>query len=421
MLSTHHLPRLIPHHSSSKSGYKPKYITTSENIDKNDTTVTSRPTLNYLLTFVLLGLITGTAAFAYVQFKNKPQETVLHQVTITDATRTENTTEPLSSYRGPVKQATNSVVSINTEQLAMLPPGRAPSAFGRLAPAQKERLYKTEQGSGVIVSEDGYILTNAHVVNDAEQIIVTVSHIGDFMAHIVGIDHESDLAVLKMDAQQTFPAIKFAPVTDMQVGDVVLAIGNPFGVGQTVTMGIISALGRKGVGVSTFEEFIQTDAAINPGNSGGALINIHGELVGINTAIYTGNKEIQASGISFAIPVHIATHVMKQLIEFGHVTRGWLGIKVIPLTRLVRQRLSLDADINGGLITYVYRQSPAHKAGLLPGDIITTIDDQEINAIEKLLNKSARYMPGTWARVDFIRQGKPMQTTLQVGARPIIQ
>ncbi len=270
-------------------------------------------------------------------------------------------------------------------------------------------------GSGVVVSADGYILTNNHVIDAADAIEVSLNDGRKFGARIIGRDPETDLAVLRIDSQDALPAISFAPLGELLIGDVVLAIGNPFGVGQTVTMGIVSALGRSELGINTFENFIQTDAAINPGNSGGALIDTGGNLVGINTAIYSRSGGSQ--GIGFAIPSESAREVMEQIIRNGRVARGWIGIQVQEITPELAANFKLpDA---GALIAGIARNSPAHKAGITPGDVLVSINGEAVNDARSVLKRVAALPPGQLAKVELMRSGKKLEAVLQIGQRPI--
>lgn len=269
-------------------------------------------------------------------------------------------------------------------------------------------------GSGVIVSEQGLIMTNNHVVNTADEIEVALADGRKLSAKVVGTDPETDLAVLKVDADN-LPAITFANSEKLQVGDVVLAIGNPFGVGQTVTQGIISALGRNHLGINTFENFIQTDASINPGNSGGALIDTNGNLIGINSAIYS--RSGGSMGIGFAIPVSIAKHVMEQITQTGSVTRGWIGIEAQDITPELAESFKLD-KAEGSLIAGVLRDSPADEAGLKPGDILVSINGKQVVDSESMLNLIAVLKPKDKAKLGIVRNGKLVEVELLVGKRP---
>ena len=231
---------------------------------------------------------------------------------------------------------------------------------------------------------------------------------------MVGLDKDTDLAVLHIKLKD-LPTVSIASETQLRVGDVALAIGNPFGVGQTVTLGIISATGRSQLGINRYEDFIQTDAAINPGNSGGALVNAYGELIGINTAIYS--KSGGSQGIGFAIPASLASSVMKQIIEQGHVERGWLGIEAQDLTPELAESFGLE-DIHGMLIAGVLRDGPADEAGILPGDVVDRINGKDIENARSAMNQIARSSPGTPLKIEGIRSGRRFHTTAVTGRRP---
>ncbi|MCB1936872.1 MAG: trypsin-like peptidase domain-containing protein [Nitrosomonas sp.] len=284
--------------------------------------------------------------------------------------------------------------------------------FGEQSESRSRR--RSNLGSGVIVSPNGYILTNHHVIEAATEVEVALSDGRKVKAAIVGSDPETDLAVLKIDLDN-LPTITLGHSLDAKVGDVVLAIGNPFGVGQSVTMGIIGALGRTRVGINTFEEFIQTDAAINPGNSGGALTDTAGNLIGINTAIFsqTGGS----LGIGFAIPIHIAKGIMEQIIQTGGVTRGWLGITMQDITRQLAHALKLDSE-TGALIVSVQKNGPADHAGIKAGDIMIAIEDEPFDNSSELLNKVAALSPGDTISVTLIRNKEEIKIGIKVGVRP---
>jgi serine protease DegQ len=270
-------------------------------------------------------------------------------------------------------------------------------------------------GSGVIVSPNGYILTNHHVVEAADEIQVALANGKTLPARVVGADPETDLAVLKIDASD-LPAITFAQADSLKVGDWVLAVGNPFGVGQTVTAGIVSALGRTHLGINTFENFIQTDAAINPGNSGGALVDAAGNLVGVNSAIYSRTGGSQ--GIGFAIPVSIARQVMEQIIKTGSVTRGWVGIEVQDLTPELAESFSLSTA-EGALIAGVLKGGPADAGGIRPGDILLAVNGRNVTDSASLLNLIAALKPGDPAKLRVARKQQVLEMKIQVGRRPM--
>jgi serine protease DegQ len=269
-------------------------------------------------------------------------------------------------------------------------------------------------GSGVIISGDGVLLTNNHVVDGASDIEVQLSDGRQARATLVGTDPETDLAVLKIELPG-LPAIALGDAASLQVGDAVLAIGNPFNVGQTVTSGIVSALGRSQLGINTFENFIQTDAAINPGNSGGALVDGDGRLVGINTAIFS--RSGGSLGIGFAIPVDVARHVATAILKDGSVARGWIGVETGGLTPELAEALNLG-DAKGVLIRGVRNNTPAAKAGIKPGDLLTRVGDHPVTTPAELLASVAALKPRSQIEVGVLRNGKAMSFQLAVGQRP---
>lgn len=272
----------------------------------------------------------------------------------------------------------------------------------------------TSLGSGVIVSPEGYILTNHHVVEAASEIQVALLDGRNAKARTIGSDPESDLAVLKIDLD-SLPSIAFGQPEKAKVGDIVLAIGNPFGVGQTVTMGIIGALGRSQVGINTFENFIQTDAAINPGNSGGALTDTTGNLIGINTAIYS--RTGGSLGIGFAIPANAAKQIMEQIIETGSVTRGWLGVSMQDITPELAESFRLKKP-GGALIAGVLRNGPADDAGIRPGDILLAVDGEAVADSSEMLNLVAALPPGKTVTLTILRNNSEKSVKIKVGKRP---
>lgn len=282
-------------------------------------------------------------------------------------------------------------------------------------PSDNEPQSSSSLGSGVIVSPDGYILTNHHVVEAADQIEVALADGRKAKARIVGSDPETDLAVIKIDLPGEIPAITFGRPDRAQVGDIVLAIGNPFGVGQTVTMGIISALKRDHLGLNTFENFIQTDAAINPGNSGGALVDVNGNLVGVNSAIYSPNGG--SLGIGFAISADTAKKTMEQIILTGSVTRGWIGAGVQELTPELAESFKLGSA-KGLLITEVTRNGPAEKAGVESGDILIEMDDQAIDDWNTMLETVTNLPPGKVVKLKLLRNGAAINLSVKIGKRP---
>ena len=269
-------------------------------------------------------------------------------------------------------------------------------------------------GSGVIVSSNGYILTNHHVVEAADEVEVALVDGRKTKASIIGSDPETDLAVLKVKLED-LPAITFGQSQQVKVGDVVLAVGNPFGVGQSVTMGIVGALSRSQVGINTFEDFIQTDAAINPGNSGGALTDTSGNLIGINTAIYS--RTGGSLGIGFAIPIHAAKQIMEQIIQSGGVVRGWLGVSMQDMTEELAESFNLDHSV-GTLIASVLREGPADKAGIKPGDILIAVNGKSVKNSSEMLNLVAALPPGETVTVTVIRNKQEKSIPVKVGVRP---
>lgn len=269
-------------------------------------------------------------------------------------------------------------------------------------------------GSGVIVSPEGYLLTNNHVVDGADDIQVRLSDGREAQAKLVGTDPESDVAVLKIELDR-LPTVTLGNIEQMQIGDAVLAIGNPFNVGQTVTSGIVSAMGRSGLGLSTFENFIQTDAAINPGNSGGALIDVNGNLIGINTAIYS--RSGGSLGIGFAIPIDLARQVMEGLVRDGQVTRGWIGVQPRDLDPEFAQSFKLPVH-EGVLITGVLQDGPASSAGMKPGDVVTRIGDKPVRNTAQLMNVVAALKPRSEALIGVQRGEKALELKVTIAQRP---
>lgn len=281
--------------------------------------------------------------------------------------------------------------------------------FGRGNVPKRQRM-QSSLGSGVIVHEEGYVITNNHVVASADEIVVALQDGREGFAKIVGTDPETDIAVLKIEMEQ-LPTITLTTSESIAIGDVVLAIGNPFGVGQTVTMGIISATGRNQLGLTTFEDFIQTDAAINPGNSGGALVNAYGDLIGINTAIFS--KSGGSQGIGFAIPSDLAKQIMLEIVQHGSVIRGWLGIEVQQLTPALASSFGLEKN-TGVLVAGIHRNGPAHQAGLQPGDVLLQVDNRPVLNGREVMNQITQTKPGSLIQIEVLREGqiKALQATI---------
>ncbi len=317
------------------------------------------------------------------------------------------------SLSAAAQTASPAVVSLNTrqrEQVRRSPlPWSAPQGQGPDVPEGS--------GSGVIVSAEGHVLTNHHVIDEADEIEVVLSDGRRSMARVLGTDPETDLALLKIDLPK-LPVIVFGQSERLRVGDAVLAIGNPFGVGQTVTAGIVSALGRNQLGLSTFENFIQTDAAINPGNSGGALVDANGHLVGINTAIFS--RSGGSLGIGFAIPVSLAQQVLQDLAQHGRVTRGWIGVEPRELSPDQAQGLPAPAGASaqGVLVAGVLQDGPAARAGLRPGDVIAQVNRQPVRNVPELLAQVAALAPGKAAQLQVLRRSGATEIEITPGQRP---
>lgn len=377
----------------------------------------SKASLLKWLPWVLLLIVIATFIWLFT-IMNKASEQAWEPPRTTPAEQqasapVADTTAPVSSYHNAVARASQSVVNIYTTQtMAEHPYMNDPvlRRFFEYHGAPSEEQGNTNLGSGVIVSEDGYIVTNAHVIEKADEITVALNDGRKSRARVVGTDPDSDLAVIKVDMTGLTPlGFRKEPI---KVGDVALAIGNPFGVGQTVTQGIISATGRTGLGVNKFEDFIQTDAAINPGNSGGALVDAHGELIGINTAIYS--RSGGSMGIGFAIPTAIVEQVMNAIIKDGKVSRGWLGIEV---QSQLRDPTQLETS-TGVEVLNVVPKSPAAKSGLRIGDIILTIDGIEMTDANTLIQYVARKAPNTTLNAQVLRRGKNAQVKILLEERP---
>lgn len=285
-------------------------------------------------------------------------------------------------------------------------------------PQRRSRRKTQSLGSGVIVDAgNGLVLTNAHVIENAQKITVNLLDGREFKAEVVGSDPETDIAVIKI-ASDDLIGINLAESNDLRVGDFVIAIGNPFGLGQTVTSGIVSALGRSGLGVTGYEDLIQTDASINPGNSGGALVDLNGRLVGLNTAIYSGTGG--NIGIGFAIPIDMVKQVMSQLMEFGEVTRGFIGVEYQDLTRELSQAFGLDQYLEGVVLVEVLDGSPAGKAGLEVGDVITRINNKRIKNAIQFDNEIAMNRAGAEVDISYLRRGSQKSVSLLIGTNEVL-
>ena len=336
-------------------------------------------------------------------------------VNLQQAPQTTTTQQGPVSYADAVTIAAPSVVNLYTTKVVSRPnhplfeDPQFRRFFGDNSPKQKRM--ESSLGSGVIMSPEGYLLTNNHVTSGADQIVVALKDGRETLARVIGSDPETDLAVLKIDLKN-LPSITVGRSDNIRIGDVALAIGNPFGVGQTVTMGIISATGRNQLGLNNYEDFIQTDAAIN---SGGALVDANGNLTGINTAIFS--KSGGSQGIGFAIPVKLAMEVMKSIIEHGQVIRGWLGIEVQPLTQELAESFGLSGR-PGIVVAGIFRDGPAQKAGLQLGDVILTIDGEPAGDGRRSMNQVARIKPTDKVTIQVMRNGKELKLTAEIGLRP---
>lgn len=348
---------------------------------------------------------------------------IVDSVTLKEGTYESNSLNP-GSYHDAVKRSMPAVVNIFTSKVSAKPKTRKGNKqnpadplfkffFGDQAPDEEPI---SSLGSGVLVSPEGIILTNHHVINDADEIDVALADGRKVKAKVVGSDPETDIAVLKIETKQLPAPITLGKIESVRVGDVVLAIGNPFGVGQTVTSGIVSAMGRDHVGINTFENFIQTDAAINPGNSGGALIDTRGNLIGINTAIFSNNGG--SMGIGFAIPVSLAKQVMESILKNGSVTRGWIGVEPQNLSKELSESLGLPGNTEGVLISGVLEGGPAARGGVKPGDVLTTVNGNKIKDVKQLLNQIAQIGPGNEASLRIFRKDKELELKIQTGKRP---
>ena len=337
-------------------------------------------------------------------------------VALTQAPALPATVTPPGSLRDAARGAAAAVVSINTLTASRPNPHSREPWFRFFFGETPDRDGRPQAGlgSGVIISADGYILTNNHVIEGADAIEVQLNDSRSTRAKVIGTDPDTDLAVLKIQLDR-LPAITLGNSDQLQVGDQVLAIGNPFGVGQTVTGGIVSAIGRNRLGINTFENFIQTDAAINPGNSGGALVDVHGHLMGINTAIYS--RSGGSLGIGFAIPVSTAQMVLEGIVKEGVVRRGWIGVEPADLSAELMESFGVTAR-RGVLITGVLQNGPAAKAGIRPGDVITQVGTHPIANVSELLSHVAALKPGANAEFKVQRKDAALSLTVTAGLRP---
>lgn len=359
------------------------------------------------LTFIAQSIVIGLAAAAIV-------------LLLAPESLRSGAGKPVDSYHTAIEAAAPAVVNVYSGNTYTQPknPILQDPLFRRFFGESEENTEKRidSKGSGVIMDGNGYILTNAHVIQGAEEIYVTLRDGRETIARTIGIDNDTDLAVLQIGLEN-LPVIPVGDSDQLQVGDVVMAIGNPYDFGQTVTQGIVSATGRKRLGITTYDNFIQTDADINPGNSGGALISSHGDLVGINTAIYTTTGGSQ--GIGLATPVNIAIEVMRQLIANGRVVRGWIGIQAQPLPADIAETMGL---MQGGvLVSGVLQGGPADSAGIIPGDVLIKIEDQNITDPRQAIDTIAKLAPGSEVGLTIARGWKELKINAVVVQRPHIK
>ncbi|MGB5278583.1 MAG: trypsin-like peptidase domain-containing protein [Gammaproteobacteria bacterium] len=368
--------------------------------------------IQYILLWVLIGIVTGLAVLL-IQGK-----IVITDLELSGPTSTSNAQQP-KSFSDAVRKAAPAVVTLNVQSLVEVPiqedtRQQLEQVFGKHLPRLTETKLHNSSGSGVILDQRGYVVTNHHVIAKAKKVTVNLNDGRTAEARVVGTDPDTDLAVLKIELDN-LPQIIIANIDNLSIGDVVLAIGFPFRIGQTVTQGIISATGRNQVSQNTYENFIQTDAAINPGNSGGALVNADGEIVGINSLIYTETGNF--AGIGFAIPIDLVSDVMTQITENGYVIRGWLGVEGqnVPLQLLE----SINLQIQGVLITGIDEDGPGDKAGLQVGDIITHINNKKIEDTADVLDLIAAGRPGDNFRIDGLRERQSFSVDAVLGQRPM--
>ena len=376
--------------------------------------------VGFLFQFGLIGL--AVAVIYLISASDRNQAEILAFLTTGgERTASQVVAGPAAfSYADAVSLSAPSVVTIYTmKTVADKPhPLLDDPLFGQFFGDQLQRRQRshseTNLGSGVIIGSEGYILTNQHVVDGADEILISLADGRGSQAVLIGEDKETDIAILQIPITG-LAGIRVADMPTIRVGDVVLAIGNPLNVGQTVTMGIVSATGRDRIGLNTFENFIQTDAAINPGNSGGALINARGELIGINTAIFS--QMVGAQGIGFAIPISLALDIMQQIIEFGEVTRGWLGVEGTEIS--ARAALATgDPGIKGALIVGVFIDSPADMAGIRAGDIVVAVNDNPVLGIRNLLDQITLHKPGEQIQVTIYRGPEKLAVDMKITQRP---
>jgi len=383
-----------------------------------------------LIKYTLIGMVSAIVVLYFMQDESQlggKTSVNFNEVSVEDAKElaasSRQSQQATASYAHAVKATSPAIVNIHTTKVVaqrrprLLDDPMFKHFFGEGRPNIPRKRLESSLGSGVIISDKGYIITNNHVIEGADEIQIALQDGRTIQARIIGTDPESDIAVLHINASD-LPAITLGQSEAIEIGDVVLAIGNPFGVGQTVTMGIVSATGRDRLGLSLFENFIQTDAAINPGNSGGALINAFGHLIGINTAIVTRSGGSQ--GIGFAIPIDNAKNIAEEIIQFGHVVRGWIGIEIQNISIELAESFGLK-DTNGVLIAGVLKKGPADNAGLRPSDIILTVNDVTVIDGKHAINMIAQSKPGSSVNLTLQRNGQIVKSQVVTSERPQIQ
>jgi Do/DeqQ family serine protease len=376
--------------------------------------------VGFLFQFGLIGLALATVYLVTVSDKDKNEILEFLSSPEDKYQAGSDNKSAVFSYADAVASSATSVVTIYTSKTVTDKPHPLlydpifSKFFGDQLKRRQRSRSETNLGSGVIIGSDGYILTNQHVIDSADEILISLADGRGSQAKLIGEDKETDIAILQIPITGLV-GIKIATQQPIRVGDVVLAIGNPLNVGQTVTMGIVSATGRNRIGLNTFENFIQTDAAINPGNSGGALINARGELIGINTAIFS--QTVGAQGIGFAIPISLALDIMRQIIKFGKVTRGWLGVEGTEITAQAAMATG-DPGVKGALVVGVFINSPADMAGIRAGDIVVAINGMPVDGIRDLLDQITPYKPGNQIKVTVYRGSEKLILDMKVTERP---
>jgi Do/DeqQ family serine protease len=376
--------------------------------------------VGFIFQFGLIGLALATVYLVTVSDKDKDE--ILEFLSSSEDKYQANSDNESAvfSYADAVASSAASVVTIYTSKTVTEKPHPLlddpifSQIFGDQLKRRQRSHSETNLGSGVIIGSDGYILTNQHVIDSADEILISLADGRGSQAVLIGEDKETDIAILQIPFTGLV-GIKIANEQSIRVGDVVLAIGNPLNVGQTVTMGIVSATGRNRIGLNTFENFIQTDAAINLGNSGGALINARGELIGINTAIFS--QTVGAQGIGFAIPISLALDIMRQIIKFGKVTRGWLGVEGTEITAQAAMATG-DPGIKGALIVGVFINSPADMAGIRAGDIVVAVNSMPVDGIRDLLDQITMHKPDEKIKVSIYRGPEQLEMMMKVTQRP---